>query len=93
MVDQEAGGVEGEEGKGEGEDVMVSQKRNKAGLGRGRRGRPEGREESKDKTRCSGEGEEPEMVEGRLTSGEEKEEITVGQAGARRSKSATCCIM
>ena len=60
-----------------------------SGLGRERRGRPEGREGSKEEEEGSnGEGIQRKKEEGRETSGEEDEVI-----GKGRSRSATCCIM
>ena len=65
-------------------------KGNTSGLGRERRGRPEGREGSKEEEEegSNGEGVQRKKEEGRETSGEEDEVI-----GKGRSRSATCCIM
>ena len=92
---REAGVEEGEEKKSGGE-----KEGGKSGI-RGRRGRPEGKEESVEKKNISNEeavqrnevggGRGGGVGGGRDTSGEE-DEMSV-QTGARRSKSATCCVM
>ena len=100
---REAGVEEGEE-KRSGDQKIGG----KSGI-RGRRGRPEGKEESREEKNTSNEeavqrnevgggrgggvggGRGGGVGGGRDTSGEE-DEMSV-QTGARRSKSATCCVM
>ena len=90
---REGGGLEEREEES-GAGVLRHQTGGKSGLGRGRRGRPEGREKSKEEAEeeeGSNDGgvQQKKMVEeGGDRSGEEDE-----TTGKRRSKSATCSIM
>ena len=66
------------------EAEQTGAKRGKKSMVRGRRGRPEGREESDGES-------DKRQVEKNLDDGIGAEEPLVGQT--RRSKSATCCVM
>ena len=84
---REGGGLEEREGES-GAGVLRHQTGGKSGLGRGRRGRPEGREKSKEEEGSNDEERKKMVEEGGDRSGEEDE-----TTGKRRSKSATCSIM